>query len=182
MIHSNVCVCARVCETSSVDCHCCVCVFCDRTVEAVAGCDGAWADKQGPHSPQHPAVIIQDWKDDKSFGDILTEMWMWLHSGLWNPCQLVYRCECEVSALYYNSRTLRKIWWKMLLMKSSWILKKNNSRCGNPEKHVILSAIVHSLIIHAITYKYTAHITLNIVSSKFVLLILWKETLCRSSQ
>lgn len=54
-------------------------------------------------------------------------------------------------------------------------------RRGNPEKHTSSCLpFVHSLIIHAITYKYTAHITQNNVSGKIVLLTLWKETLGRN--
>lgn len=58
-------------ETSVCDIYCCVppvSVFCDGRVEAGDGCDGVWADKQGSHSPDSPAVIVQDWE---GFGKII---------------------------------------------------------------------------------------------------------------
>lgn len=120
-----------------------VCVFCDGRVEAG---DGVWADRQGSHSP---AVIVQDWK---VFGKIIL-----CRSSL-EKCHknkqvkmsggTVVCCVVNVNSLFiYNSSAVKTILYDALNEHLKPELSMNllnltvKNRHGNPEKHVILSAM-----------------------------------------
>lgn len=91
-------------ESSVCDIYYCVplvSVFCDGRVEAGDGYNVVWADKQGSHSPDSPAVIVQDWD---GFGKIILSLTNQMklvkaQSGRLTSCySLLYFCLSTQSA------------------------------------------------------------------------------------
>lgn len=113
-----------MCDSGSVPL---VCVFCDGRIEAGDGCDGAWADKQGSHSPYSPAVIVQHWKAIHStkFSDkqnLLTQSgnmsqqkadWLQIFAALWFV-NLKTNFVLPGVNVYYNSSAVKKFWYEAL--------------------------------------------------------------------
>lgn len=78
-------------------------------------------------------------------------------------CWFILQQQCSQESLVWQSERAAETFLNLTV----------KNRHGNPEQ----LSFVHSLIIHAITYKYTAHITENIGSVKIVLLTLKGNTL-----